>query len=140
MHGILRRCLRVPCTSLMHSISDLTGKLVSRDLRAFAVRFATTVRILRESPTTNRGELDKSTVNVNPLRLASFRYRTIASSMARWRSKTSLKCVSLPLSKRVRSCVLIYIWSTVPRPVELAIRTSKSLIVNNKLCNYHETL
>ena len=72
MHGILRRCLHVRYISLLHCVSLCTGTLVWRYLRAFAVRFATTVRILRESPTTSLGELDKSTENVSPLRLASF--------------------------------------------------------------------
>ena len=67
------------------------GRLYSR---AFAVRFAMTVRIFFASPTTRRGHFETSISNCNPRRAASLRYTIVDSNTTLQRSKGSLKEVS----------------------------------------------
>ena len=65
----------------------------------------------------------------------SYLYNCTASVMASWRLNGSLKDVSLPLSKRVKSCFVVTTWVSVSKVRRKnASLTSKSLIVNNKLC------
>ena len=68
-----------------------------------AVRFATTVRILLESPMTLNGPPIRSSLNRSSRRAASCLYKLVASSIAVGRSNGSLNDVSWPLSRRVRS-------------------------------------